>query len=329
MTRTERIREIDAMRFIGISLIILAHILGPGSLLFQIRSFDVPLMLFVSGLVSARRPVNDYGKYIGHRFLRLMVPVWLFYTLYFLILYLGSRSGLCSFPSWQEIGRTYLCLDGYGWIIRIFLLVMLVSPLLVSLEQAVKNPALYLAIMTGFILLTALLVPVFKGRDGWLVKDLWEGCFLSLLGYIPAFMAGLRMKTAATRERVLFAVVFTAASLVIFLIPGIPFDLEYFKRPPQFPYITYGIAVSCLIWLCQPLLRLLSRVRPLLFIGRNTIWIYLWHVLALAFVFMITDNWVLQYVIVYLTAVVLFLPQYFLAQRARKEGSSFAQYLIG
>ena len=101
MTRTERIREIDAMRFIGISLIILAHILGPGSFLFQIRSFDVPLMLFVSGLVSARRPVNDYGKYIGHRFLRLMVPVWLFYTLYFLILYLGSRSGLCSFPSWQ------------------------------------------------------------------------------------------------------------------------------------------------------------------------------------------------------------------------------------
>ena len=79
----------------------------------------------------------------------------------------------------------------------------------------------------------------------------------------------------------------------------------------------------------QSLLRLLSRVRPLLFIGRNTIWIYLWHVLALAFVFMITDNWVLQYVIVYLTAVVLFLPQYFLAQRARKEGSSFAQYLIG
>ena len=40
---------VDLLRFIGISMIFLAHI-GPPAALFQLRSFDVPLMIFVSGL---------------------------------------------------------------------------------------------------------------------------------------------------------------------------------------------------------------------------------------------------------------------------------------
>lgn len=38
---------IDLLRFWGLSLIILAHVNPPG-ILFHIRCFDVPLMLFVS-----------------------------------------------------------------------------------------------------------------------------------------------------------------------------------------------------------------------------------------------------------------------------------------
>ena len=40
---------IDMLRFVGVSLILLAHIVPPDGL-FQLRSFDVPLMIFVSGL---------------------------------------------------------------------------------------------------------------------------------------------------------------------------------------------------------------------------------------------------------------------------------------
>lgn len=45
---------VDLLRFIGISMIFLAHI-GPPAALFQLRSFDVPLMIFVSGLSYSGR----------------------------------------------------------------------------------------------------------------------------------------------------------------------------------------------------------------------------------------------------------------------------------
>ncbi len=323
-----RVPSIDALRFIGISCIILAHVLGPGSLLFQLRSFDVPLMVFVSGLVNARKATPDYGKYLVHRGLRLLIPVWLFYTLFFAVLWVLSQfSATYSFPTWSEIGRTYLCLEGYGWIIRVFLLLMLVSPLLVRLEQRLSNPLAYLTLIAGCLGLSAILTPLFDG-DSFLVKDLWEGCVLFLVGYAPAYMAGLRMRYASRIEQVIYAAVFTLATLACFLRPGVVFDLEACKWPPQVPFMLYGMAVSCLLWLCRPFPNALAKVRPAVFIGQNTIWIYLWHVMALVFVFRITDKWPVQYCLVFGASVIIFLIQFKIVNNKAK--TSFAhRYLIG
>lgn len=328
MADTYRVPSIDALRFIGISCIILAHVLGPGSLLFQLRSFDVPLMVFVSGLVSARKATPDYGKYLVHRALRLLIPVWLFYTLYFAVLWVLSQvSTEFSFPAWREIGRTYLCFEGYGWIIRVFLLLMLVSPLLVRLEQRLSHPLAYLALIAGCLGLSAIFTPLFHG-DSFLIMDLWEGCVLFLVGYAPAYLAGLRMRYAPRVEQTLYAAVFTLAALAFFLWPGVSFDLETYKWPPQVPFMLYGMAVSCLLWLFRPLPDALAKFRPVVFIGQNTIWIYLWHVMVLVFVYRITDRWPFQYCIVFGTALTIFFIQYQLVKNKPK--ASFAhKYLIG
>lgn len=323
-----RLLTIDAARFIGISLIILAHVLGPGSLLFQIRSFDVPLMVFISGLTSSGKEIPNYWKYFIHRFLRLIIPVWLFYSLYFVVLYIGTRLNWgIGIPSWGTIGRTFLCLEGYGWIIRVFVLITLVTPLLIKLEDRVKNPLAFLAIIGGLIVLQEPLSQAFKETGDLLRKDLWEGCMLSLTGYIPAYLVGLRMRKAKMSEQFLYAALFSLATIIIFVIPAIPFDLEHFKRPPRFPFIVYGIAVSCLIWLCQPVLKELSKIRPCVFIGQNTIWIYLWHILILLFVFRIQVPWWAQYLIVLGGAITLFLPQFYLCKRHKL--SVLSKYLVG
>ncbi|SFK21637.1 hypothetical protein SAMN04488079_106193 [Methylophaga sulfidovorans] len=44
-----RDHRIDLLRFIGLSMIIFAHV-GPPSILFQLRNFDVPLMVLISGM---------------------------------------------------------------------------------------------------------------------------------------------------------------------------------------------------------------------------------------------------------------------------------------
>jgi len=49
MQNSSRVVQIDILRFIGLSLIVFAHV-KPPTILFEIRSFDVPLMLFISGM---------------------------------------------------------------------------------------------------------------------------------------------------------------------------------------------------------------------------------------------------------------------------------------
>ena len=54
---------IDFLRFIGISLIILAPVEAPAGIT-QFRSFDVPLMVFVSGLSFSTKG-GDFGNTYG------------------------------------------------------------------------------------------------------------------------------------------------------------------------------------------------------------------------------------------------------------------------
>jgi fucose 4-O-acetylase-like acetyltransferase len=52
MEKKQRVKSVDFLRFLGLSLIILAHV-TPQGLVFQIRNFDVPLMVFISGVSFA------------------------------------------------------------------------------------------------------------------------------------------------------------------------------------------------------------------------------------------------------------------------------------
>lgn len=72
---------IDFLRFIGISLIILAHVEAPSGIT-QFRSFDVPLMVFVSGLSFSTKG-GGFWKYVWKRVKRLCIPVYLFLTILF------------------------------------------------------------------------------------------------------------------------------------------------------------------------------------------------------------------------------------------------------
>ena len=79
---------IDIMRVIGIMLIILAHV-SPPEFLFQLRTFDVPMMIFISGMsyyVASKKDVKIV-PYVKSRFRRLVVPAWIFITLFYITIY--------------------------------------------------------------------------------------------------------------------------------------------------------------------------------------------------------------------------------------------------
>ena len=56
--------NIDFLRFIGLTAIILVHVTPP-LLISQLRAFDVSLMVFVSGLAASNKIINDYKSYFG------------------------------------------------------------------------------------------------------------------------------------------------------------------------------------------------------------------------------------------------------------------------
>ena len=73
--------EVDVLRSIGILLIILAHVKAPQSLN-VIRCFDVPLMVFVSGICYGNKTLRGgVRKFYSKRILRLIVPTWFFFVI--------------------------------------------------------------------------------------------------------------------------------------------------------------------------------------------------------------------------------------------------------
>ena len=87
---TGRIASIDFLKTVGLLCIILAHVGAPDWLM-MIRSFDVPLMVILSALLAGRsyakhaRTGKTVLSYYAARVKRLVLPTWIFLTLFFAI----------------------------------------------------------------------------------------------------------------------------------------------------------------------------------------------------------------------------------------------------
>ena len=89
---------IDILKVIGIICIILAHVCE-SKIIFQLRSFDVPLMIICSAYLYKEQEKLDktYLKKLAKRIIRLVAPVWIFFTIFFLIKFVYSQICNCDF----------------------------------------------------------------------------------------------------------------------------------------------------------------------------------------------------------------------------------------
>ena len=79
-------------------------------------------------------------KYYWKRFVRLVIPTWIFLTIYFCISCL-----LNHFYTLKVILGSYLLLDGIGyvWVIRVYLICALLTPLIYWLNEKSSKMAIY------------------------------------------------------------------------------------------------------------------------------------------------------------------------------------------
>lgn len=325
--------SIDLMRFIGLSLIVLAHIglSRTESVLFQLRSFDVPLMIFTSGLAFSGKNTGAYLPFILKRALRLLLPVYIFVTAYMLLNPVLSEYGLVKAYSAKDIIGTYeLRLNpsiGYVWIIRVFLIVMLVTPLLVLIERQIKRAwAYYLTVGAMLIVQGALVWWLKPLKLGVLVND-WV---LYLFGYSAVFMMGLRFRRAEIKEKlsVLLAALFVMVAMAFYMTSEHETWIYFqkLKYPPRIYFLMWGILASAFLWFTSKVWVKVLDNSLFTFIGRNTIWIYLWHIPFVnlvanekSFTAVFTDwNPVYKYIFVYGAALAVYGIQYWLVQLAEK-----------
>lgn len=327
---------IDLLRFLGLSLIILAHINSPMGL-HQFRCFDVPLMLFVSGLTASSGRHCRYVDYVIKRTKRLIIPVWMFLAAYLPILYFVQFKFLPEqYLTGEMIVRSFLLLDnsiGYVWIIRIFLIVMLATPFILKLNNRIENIRLFVFVVVAaaFALEGIHLIGVQCDKESvasFVVVDIIQYG----IAYSIPFMLGVRCRNAEKKEQhklLAFVIVVFTVSLVYYVFSyGLPIRITpNFKTPPHSYYIVYGCFVSVVLWQMKTKISKWLTNKYFILLGQNTIWIYLWHMPFALVSNRLSDSWVVRYIFVYGTAILIFMIQ---RSIVNKINSDFARkYLLG
>lgn len=314
--------RIDFLRFTGLMMIILAHVYPP-PWLFQLRNFDVPLMVFISGL-SYRLSVKDepYSSYVWARVQRLVFPVWIFLSGYFVLL--CATSWPVELPTFDKIWRSYALLDGIGyvWVIRIFLLVALLGPLVYRWHLSIKSHTRYLSSLLVVYAVYETLVWQATQLPAGLLRDVLQQVVFYAVPYGLVFALGLRIPDLSLKAVMALCLLFIAtyAAFLLYhqwqLAAWLP--TQKFKYPPTAYYLGFALMMATALYLtAQYWMQICDRLRLstlVLFVGSNSIWIYLWHILFLQ-AFKSLDDYRLWYWSVFVCATVITYLQVWLVQR--------------
>jgi hypothetical protein len=295
----------DILKVIGLFCIILAHV-SPPSLIFQLRNFDVPLMVMISGSVfylSSFKKNNSLGSYLKKRLIRLIAPVWIFLVTFFLLIDILFTLNQEAYPfSLGTIIGAFLLSEGAGaanesagfvYIIRVFILTALISPSILSLYKTLKYKEKFLGLLAIVYIFYELTVHyiddihfILPGLENFLrnyvLISIPYGCLVGLGIVFTQTSRAFLVKTA-----LFFLGIFLVLAGYFFATSGKLIMTQIAKYPPTIYYLSYAIFVSILAYLVvdQTLKKhgenwfakssLWTQI--IVFISQSSLWIYLWQ----------------------------------------------------
>lgn len=290
---------IDILKTLGLLLIVLAHVNAP-ILLKEIREFDVPLLIFVSGLLctSSFSKTSGILSYFWKRIERLVIPTWLFLVFFYICMFLAHQlpdrwTILKSFCFQRDGG-----IAGYTWIILIYLWCALLTPLL----QKFKDCRNFWIILIIIAIVNEILM-----QFQILVQNRFV--YYTIFSAIPygLFMViGIKYNTLSFKEKKRLFICSIFLFIVLTVVHLFRYDGEYllvssYKYPAKIYFFSYSLPI--IIILIEALKKIESTIpkfRVIEFISRHSLWIYLWHIFFLAIVnYVLTiDNWIVAYSVV-------------------------------
>lgn len=283
----DRDDRLDLLRGIGFCCIILAHS-GTPALISQIRNFGVPLLVLISGIAFAQRAelYGSYGDFVRHRLTRLVFPSWIFLLFFFLSSLLFLNLTNIAYPfSVKKIVSSFFFTGGidYVWIIRVFVLLALITPPLLRLNKYIQDSWMFYLLLV--VIFSVYEVAFHYHRHGFVHKHF----LYYLVPYGCVFAMGVRISFKDQKHVLLLAlsmgVAFAVYSAVLYYRNGYFVPTQAFKFPPRIYYLSYGSFAALLTYLAvsSPSISKCLPARLLSYVGRSSMWAYLWHIYTVYF----------------------------------------------
>ncbi|KRL01484.1 acyltransferase family protein [Liquorilactobacillus capillatus] len=301
--------RIDVLRSLAILLIVLAHVLPPNPI-GQIRIFDVPLMALLLGMsfaLSKKKSshATGYIQYLIKRFKRLILPTWIFLTIFFVVVFIFCQATSLEFPySIMTLLSTYLLLTGIGyvWIIRVFFVIAIFSPFLFFISKKVNILTHKLVLLTFLLIFQQFLYLLDKQLSGH-IKLLFEQLIAISFGYMIVALVGIWLSSQSSKDTLHIAFFNWIIFFVIALLNQFSL-LSSQKYPPSVYFLTYGIGVSLLLFYIVSLPTVnnffIVRSRKITWLSTHSLELYYWHIIPITVTqkYLTNFSWELRYIIV-------------------------------
>lgn len=311
--------RIDALRALAILLIMFAHT-RPPQWLYELRDFDVILMTFILGAsyrlsTERKKKTKSYLTYIKERFMRLIVPAWIFLTLFFLILFVFTTVIDQSFPfPLKKVLTSYSLIWGIGyiWIIRVFFIIAIVSPILYWLAKRTTRLLPQLGLISAFLVLQKGLNTLVTELSGT-SQTIFEQYGAISFGYILAALVGMWAVHQTKKENLFLFICFLTLFLFTAVFQNLP-SIEDNKYPPTIYFVSYGLSGSLLLFYLisnQTMRRLLQKIPGIYWLSQHSLELYYWHLFPIMYfnLFVAQNPWYLRFLIAFPVAFILTLLQ--------------------
>lgn len=312
--------KLDILKVIGLLCIILAHV-NPPQILFQVRNFDVILMLLISSCLFFKSKKNissvkEYFKYVKKRVVRLLFPTWIFLIIYFLLnIFLKFAN-----YDFKTIIKSFALFKsgtiGYVWIIRIYILAAIILPIYKFFydKNSMKTT---ITVYIVYIIYEILAI---------------TGIFnITILEYLFAYIAPIILIVHLSKELVkcekrkvlnlasVNFIIFIFVGLLLYIKNGSIQPTQIMKYPFRVYYISYSLFISFILFFTINNIKIKSKIceRLINFISTNSLWIYLIHII---FVQIIDYKlWYINFIIVVLlTLLAVKIKNYILSMKCFK-----------
>jgi hypothetical protein len=260
----------------------------PNEVISQLRNFDVVLMVLLIGcsyyISNSKKQIN-YMSYVKKRFVRLIIPTWIFISIFFIVFYLISvlRAENYYFGLNQIVG-SYTIMNGINsigfiWIMRVFFIIALVCPVILIFSNRIKNNLIYFLYLSVYYFIYALLI-LFSGKIHGLISLFYINIIIYGVGYSFIAAIGIRLPIMNKKEVDFLCVAFMFLSLLLMYHNNFAYT-QQFKYPPTIYYISYGMFVSLLLYRLldfQIIEKVFNNVF-VRFVSITSAWIYFWHII--------------------------------------------------